>query len=104
MIKLSQYLSNKSVAVLIFTYALSLQRRREHDTMDSLFFVFASSYVIKKTAWSPQLGASMRFTGICGIMKALLCVWAVVRGSRCYSACLSTVMDHADAYKFTFEF
>lgn len=69
----------------------------ENMTQWTAFFVFASSYVIEKAAWSPQLGASMRFTGICGIMKALLCVWAVMCGSRCYSACLSTVMDHADA-------
>lgn len=96
MIKLSQYLSNKSVAVLIFTYAPSLQRRREHDTVDSLFFVFASSYVIEKAAWSPQLGASMRFTGICGIMKALDLHAVMCMGCRAWQQVLFCMSINSD--------
>lgn len=59
MIKLSQYLSNKSVAVLILSCAIPAVNEGNIAQWKVFFlFAFASRFVIEKAAWSPQLGSS----------------------------------------------
>lgn len=104
MIKLSQYLSNKSVAVLISLLAPSLRWMRERGTVESfLLFAFCIQICHWKSSLVPSIRlyiSSTRIAGISSVMKALdlqaVCVWGFLCSSRCYSARLSRMMNQPD--------